>query len=194
MPRLALALVLILPAFASCFAGCSPSWEVVQASGPPSALHGLEHFVIRTDYSGTAVHGDRESVYATKELEDPEEQAHWAKAKQLMDAGVLDRIAQLSPQVRFELAKGERGSSKGPELLIEYLMIQPGYWGFFRKESIVTARMSFVVGGQVTDQIMAEAEVDPSKWNPTVVDRLANIGRQLGYCGAEFLNEAQSGE
>jgi len=194
MHKFALALILLAFAFATTLSGCSPSWDVVQASGPPSALQGLGDFVIRTDYSRTVVDGNHESVYVAEELEDPEQQEHWAKAKELMDAGVLERIAQLSPQVRFELAQGERGDAQGPEVLVEYLTIQPGYWGFFSKEAIVIARVSFVVDGQVTDQISVEAEVNASRYNPSVVDRLANIGRQIGYCGAQFLNEAQSGE
>jgi hypothetical protein len=180
---------------ASCLVGCGPSWDVVRASGPPSALLDAEHFVVKTDYSGTLVLGEREDDYVMG-IEDPEEQDHWVKAKKFMDDGFLEWATKYAPQVRFEAApeadaKSEGAKSEGPEILVEYLTIQPGYYGFFREEAIVTARISFLVGGIVTDRITMECDINSTKWNPTVVDRLANIGRQFGHGAAAYLNEAQ---
>jgi hypothetical protein len=186
MNRSAIALLFL----ASCLVGCGPSWDVVEVSGPPSALQGIEHFTVRTDYKGTLVDGDFEADYA-KEL-DPDDQDHWAKSKYLMDGGFLERVSKIAPNVSFEAAEGKRASTDGAELRVTYFTIQPGSWGFFIEEdSIVKARLAFFVGGEVTDAIDMECDASPSRWNPTIADRLANIGRQLGHGAAEFLNEAQ---
>lgn len=181
---------LAVAVLASFLVGCGPSWDVVRASGPPSALVGLEHFVVRTDYTGTLVLGEREDDYV-QGIEDPEEQDHWVKAKKFMDDGFLEWATKFAPQARFEAAPEGDAKSEGPEILVEYLTIQPGYYGFFREEAIVTARISFLVEGIVTDRITMECDINSTKWNPTVVDRLANIGRQLGHGAAAYINEAQ---
>jgi len=190
MHALRFPVVTILPLF-FCAIGCG-STTVIQRSGPPSALLPVAKIYVVSDLSTFTVEGESESAYVG-DL-DAEEVEDYEKAKEAMQTSLTENLQEEVPGVQViavppNAVPNEAGAAV---LTVKYLDVFPGYYGFGSDDAVVTAQLSFAVGGGVTDVVQIEADSDADRYRPTMMQRLSICGAEIGEEVGEFINESRA--
>lgn len=185
--NLALAFV-FLGAAAPTLTGCAP-YTVVQQSGPPSALQGVQQITVSFDWSQVQVLGKPEAAYLAEKT--PEEQADFQVIKQETDAAVLQGLQENGgPGVTFAAAAA--ADPAAPSVVVQYLEAQTGIYTYVvNLPSKVRTRFIWSRDGKVTDVIEARAMVSASVTTPSDHQRMGMVGRLLGKAAGKFVVKSQ---
>lgn len=188
--RLALAFVL-LGASAPTLSACQP-YTVVQQSGPPSALRGVQQIAIRFDWSQVRVLGKTEAEYLSEK--DAEEQADFQIIKQETDTAILEGLrGVVGASVVFSQAAPTDPAQ--PVVVVQYADVQTGiYTPVYSTPSKVLARFMWSRDGKVTDVIDTDASVGASLTTPSDHQRMGMVGKALGKNAGKFFVESQGGK
>jgi hypothetical protein len=188
--HLALALVL-LGAAAPTVAGCSP-YIVVQQSGPPSALQGVNAVAVRFDWSQVQVLGKTEAAYLAEKT--PEEQADFQVIKQETDAAILEGLqGSVGPGVTFSPTAPTDPAA--PAVVVQYAAVQTGiYTPVYSLPSKILTRFMWSRDGKVTDVIDTDATVGASLTTPSDHQRMGMAGKIIGRAAGKYFLEAQGGK
>lgn len=166
--------------------GCGPRWAVIQQSGPPSALVGIQAYKVTGRTEGLTVGGGTEQEHLADK--DAEQRVEWAADKQGMMAEFLAGLRLEGREFEFE--EGPAGEGE-PELIVDWVSIEPGVFSYvLNLPTHVTARLSFKVGGAVVDRIEITQSENATAFNASVGGRMRACGRRIGVVGGEFLHHA----
>lgn len=187
---LALAFVL-LGASAPTLAGCAP-YTVVQQSGPPSALQGVQQVAVSFDWSQVSVVGKTEAAYLSEKT--AEEQADFQVIKQETDAAILQGLqANAGAGVTFVIAAAGTDAAM-PAVAVQYAEVQTGIYTYVvNLPSKVRARFLWSRDGKVTDVIETRAMIGASVTTPSDHQRMGMAGKNLGRAAGKFFVNAQGG-
>lgn len=185
--HLALSLVL-LGAAAPTVAGCAP-YTVVQQSGPPSALQGVNAVAVRFDWSQVQVLGKTEAAYLAEKT--PEEQADFQVIKQETDAAILQGLQDtVGPGVAFSATAPTDPAA--PVVVVQYASVQTGiYTPVYSSPSKVQTRFMWSRDGKVTDVIDTRATIGASLTTPSDHQRMGMAGKAIGKAAGKFVLAAQ---
>ncbi len=184
-----LVLVALLGGAALVPGACTP-YTVVQQSGPPSALLGVQEVQVRFDWSQVRLLGKTEAEYLAEKS--AEEQQDFAKIKGETDAAILEGLAgEVGGGVRFVPGTTQPDPAT-PSVVVQYVDVQTGIYTFaFNMPSKLLARFMWAKGGQVTDVIDAKAMVGADITTPSDHQRMEMAGRSVGKAAGRFLLSAQ---
>lgn len=167
---------------------CTP-YTVVQQSGPPSALLGVQEVQVRFDWSQVRVLGKTEAEYLSEKS--AEDQQDFLKIKGETDAAILEGMASEAAGVRFVPGTTQPDPAT-PSVVVQYVDVQTGIFTYaFNMPSKLLARFMWAKGGQVTDVIDAKAMVGASITTPSDHQRMEMAGRSVGKSAGRFLLAAQ---
>ncbi len=185
--RLILTSALLVSA-APALTGCAP-YVIVQQSGPPSALKGVQQVTVRFDWSQVRVIGKSEAEYLAEKT--PEEQKDFLVIKGETDAAILQGLQQSVAGVRFAPG-GAEVDPQAPGLVVQYAEVQTGIYTFvYNTPSKVLARFIWSSGGKVSDVIDTQSTVGASMSTPSDHQRMEMVGRNLGKQAGKYVVKAQ---
>lgn len=169
---------------------CRP-YNVVQQSGPPSALKGVSDVAVKFDWSGVQVLGKSEAEYLSEK--DDEEKADFAKIKLETDAAILQGLQDNGGGARFAPV-AEGADPNAPQVVVQYGYVQTGiYTPVYSLPSKVTVRFHWSRDGKVTDVIEANTTIGASLTTPSDHQRMEMAGRNIGRAGGKFFVDSQGG-
>jgi hypothetical protein len=180
--------VVLLGAATPTLTGCAP-YTVVQQSGPPSALQGVQQVAVSFDWSQVSVLGKPEAAYLAEKT--PAEQQDFQVIKQETDAAILQGLQEHGgPGVSFTV--GPAADPAAPAVVVQYLEAQTGIYTYVvNLPSKVRTRFVWSRDGKVTDVIDTRAMVSASVTTPSDHQRMGMVGRLLGKAAAKFFVNAQ---
>lgn len=168
---------------------CAP-YNIVQQSGPPSALKGMSDVAVKFDWSQVKVLGKSEQEYLSEK--DDEEKADFAKIKQETDAAILQGLQENGGGARFAAAGAELDPN-APQVVVQYGYVQTGiYTPVYSLPSKVVTRFHWSRDGKVTDVIETQSTIGASLTTPSDHQRMEMAGRNIGRAGAKFFLDAQA--
>lgn len=181
-----------LLALAVLFVGCGPSWKVIRASGPPSALKDVNEVAIRFDYASMSVEGMNESEWVTqKSAEDVQYPNTWADLKGRLEAAVLEGLRDQVPLAQ------PLGPSVAPGVAVLTVQVHGFRLGKFvpvvLPPTVVQAGLVWQVGGQVADEIFVERSFPSSILAPSVFNHIGPVGQRIGETAGRFLISKRGG-
>jgi len=179
---------LLLGASTPTLAGCAP-YTVVQQSGPPSALQGVQQVAVSFDWSQVAVLGKTEAAYLSEKT--AEERADFQVIKQETDAAILQGLQEnAGPGVSF--TPGPAADAAAPAVVVQYMEVQTGIYTYVvNLPSKLRSRFLWSKGGQVTDVIEARAMVAAGITTPSDHQRMGMAGRSVGKAAGKFVVASQ---
>lgn len=172
--------------------GCSPPWQVVKQSGPPSALRGAGEVAVQFDYSEAYVGDTPMAEYvAEREVDEPDYANTMSELLGKFESFYMEGFTnnwQAAKQLPAEAAAaGEHVVAK-----VKVRFLQMGkYIPFALPATIVRAGVEWLVDGQSTDEIAIEAAHSPSLMQPSVFQHIGYVGQDLGSYSSQFLESAQ---
>jgi hypothetical protein len=186
--NLALAFV-VLGAVTPTLAGCAP-YKVVQQSGPPSALQGVQQVAVSFDWSQVQVAGKPEAAYLAEKS--AEEQQDFQTIKQETDAAVLEGMKDKGgPGVTFTV--GAAADPAAPSVVVQYMAVTTGiYTHVFNVPTKVQTRFQWSRDGKVTDIIETRAMVSAGITTPSDHQRMGMAGGMIGKAAGRFLVASQA--
>jgi hypothetical protein len=166
---------------------CGAPWKVLQQSGPPSALRGVQTLGVSFDYSRVSLDGqDEESFLAGKSEED---RAKFEEVKDQADEGFMARLPEVLPGVHIQPA----GGADEVTLTVQVTLLEQGkYAVFYAAPSVLKANLIFAVGGQVVDKIFVQTSVDATVYRPSILQRIGVAGYNLANAAARYFKESQT--
>jgi len=166
-------------------AGCGSAWTVVQQSGPPSALRGTNVIVAATDYAQANMDGlpAGQAIGALP----ADEQADVQNVLGEMQGVFVTELSARAP-VGVTAANGPAAPGE-TRVTMRVLDITRGGHGPFSAATALHVRLSFSVGGQVTDEIEITRQMKWSLTHPSAAQRLRLLVVQVARLGASFLED-----
>ena len=183
-----LVLVALLGGAALVSGACTP-YTVVQQSGPPSALLGVQEVQVRFDWSQVRVLGKAEAAYLAEKT--AEEQQDFMVIKGETDAAILQGLRGSAGGVSFAPG-GPEVDARAPALVVQYAEVETGIYTFvYNTPSKVLARFVWSSDGKVTDVIDTQSAVGASMTTPSDHQRMEMVGRNLGAMAGKYFAKAQ---
>ena len=179
----------LLGASAPTLGGCAP-YSVVQQSGPPSALQGVQQVAVSFDWSQVQVIGKSEAEYLSEKS--VEEQADFQVIKQETDAAILQGLQEnAGAGVTFAIAAAGADPA-APTVLVQHAEVQTGiYTHIVNLPSKARTRFIWSRDGKVTDVIETRAMVSAGLTTPSDHQRMGMVGRLLGKAAGKFFVNSQ---
>jgi hypothetical protein len=176
--------------------GCGVPWQVVQKSGPPSALRGVSAVAVSFDYTGMMVGGmggdkPEPQWVAEKSAEEPNYVQTWTDLKSKWETAYMEGLAANSP-VPVTRSTGTAVGADAADVVIQLNRLQIGkYMVVAAKASAVDVTNNWSRGGQLVDVIRTRAAITPSAIQPSIFQHVAYMGKASGKVSAKFLKKAQ---
>lgn len=166
---------------------CGAPWKILQQSGPPSALRGVQTLGVSFDYSRVSLGGQDEEAWLAGKSE--EDRAKFQEVKDKADEGFMLRLPEVLGGVTVQPA----GGADEVTLTVEYTMLEQGkYAVFYAAPTVLKANLVFAVGGQVVDKIFVQTSVDASVYRPSILQRIGVAGYNLANVAARYFKESQT--
>ncbi|HEY3444864.1 MAG TPA: hypothetical protein VGK67_00815 [Myxococcales bacterium] len=168
--------------------GCGPSWKVLRASGPPSALAAAKDVAVAYDYSQMQVEGRPEQEWvATKTAQEPNYPTTWTDLKAKFEGAVLEGLQKEYPSAHT--------AQVGVDSVVMVVQVQKFKMGkfipFVLPPTVIEASLIWQVGGQPTDEISLVRQFPSSIYNPSVFTHIGPVGQAIGHAGGKYLAQTQ---
>jgi hypothetical protein len=166
-------------------ASCGPPWRVIVQSGPPSALTGVTALTMSVDSSALVVNGKPMQQVIAEEPDFPQ-------AVQNMEAGFMTIFTQQAgvPVTPMQTPPGPQEV----RVVARFTEVDPGkYAVIYRRNTVLTAHIMFIMNGQVVDEIQTVRQAEASLSQPSIIQRMGIAGRLTGELAAKFFRRAQQG-
>lgn len=182
-PRALVPLVLALVALTG--VACGPPYQILQQSGPPSALAGASAMAIEYDYSQIAISDKRMSEQQWLDSREKEEHRKtYLETKDSANTGIIEGLTNKIQGVQFSAGT----ATSGVQIKVIYTEWEEGvYAGVVAWPSKITARVQFSKDGAVTDEILVHVEETASLYTPAPQQRLHTCGKRIGELAAHYI-------
>jgi len=169
-------------------AGCGAPWTVVTRSGPPSALRGANPLVADADFTQATMDGVpiAQAIGALPANEQSDVQTMLADLQQTF-------ITELASDVPVQVVTSNGPLAPGEvRVTMRAIDIARGGHSPFSPPSSLTVRISFSVGGQITDEVEMTRRMNWAVTRPSAARRLRGLATQMAQMGARFFRREQS--
>lgn len=179
------ALVPVLLAIGLLATACVPPYQIIQQSGPPSALAGATAMTIDYDYSQIAISDKRMSEQQWLDTREKEEHRKtYLETKESANTGVVEGLSAKIQGVQFAIG----AAASGIQIKVIYTEWEEGvYAGVVAWPSKITARVQFLKDGTLTDEILIHVEEVASLYTPAPQQRLHTCGKKIGELAAHYI-------
>lgn len=177
----------MLLAIACFMVACAP-YKVIQRSGPPSALAGMDTLYVQFDYSRVQISSDRMSEAQWLETREKEQHRNtYLETKNSANTGIL---GGLSNKLEINVAEGAAPAG-AVQATVTYLEWEEGlYAKVVAWPSRVVAHVIFSIDGEVVDEIKVASQEQSTLIMVTPQQRISVIGKRLGQNTARFIAKA----
>lgn len=164
---------------------CMPPYQIIQQSGPPSALAGATAMAVEYDYSQIAISDKRMSEQQWLDSREKDEHRKtYLETKDSANTGILEGLTAKIQGVQFSAGT----AASGIQIRIIYTEWEEGvYAGVVAWPSKITARVQFSKDGAVTDEILVHVEEAASLYTPAPQQRLHTCGKRIGELAAHYI-------
>ncbi len=164
---------------------CMPPYQIIQQSGPPSALAGATAMAVEYDYSQIAISDKRMSEQQWLDSREKEEHRKtYLETKESANTGVVEGLAAKIQGVQFSTGT----AASGVQIKVIYTEWEEGvYAGVVAWPSKITARVQFLKDGALTDEILIHVEEVASLYTPAPQQRLHTCGKKIGELAAHYI-------
>jgi hypothetical protein len=179
------ALVPLLLAIGLLATACVPPYQIIQQSGPPSALAGATAMTIDYDYSQIAISDKRMSEQQWLDTREKEEHRKtYLETKESANTGIVEGLSAKIQGVQFAIG----AAASGVQIKVIYTEWEEGvYAGVVAWPSKITARVQFLKDGTLTDEILIHVEEVASLYTPAPQQRLHTCGKKIGELAAHYI-------
>ena len=166
---------------------CSPTWTVLQQSGPPSALRGLTSLGVAFDAS--ALVPDNPHIDDTTTHTTGNSDAHRLVTR--MNHDFLEALQIRLPTIEVVLMQAIPTQQR-PLLTLRYVEMDVGAYSFLSaRDARVHAEISVSIEGETVDAIASTATTHPTIYTPSAAERLRLCAEHLARQVARYINQAQ---
>jgi hypothetical protein len=168
------------------FGSACRRYEVIQQSGPPSALQGVNNIAVTYDYSQIAISDKRMSEAQWLETREKDEHRNtYLETKDSANTGVVTGLTSKLGGVTVTAGEAAPGAIQATVVYEEW---EEGmYAAVVAWPSKITARIVFSIDGQVLDEIRVRTQETASIYTPAPQQRLHTCGKRLGEVTAEYI-------
>ncbi|HJK95113.1 MAG TPA: hypothetical protein RMH85_25570 [Polyangiaceae bacterium LLY-WYZ-15_(1-7)] len=169
--------------------GCGPPWQVIQQSGPPSALRGAQQVSVATDFSQLMIRNrtlDQEMA-----ARDPNEQAAMQEVINVMDQNFRQ---ELSLRLGVPVVPAQGPPQPGEvRVVARWTYMDMGkYAVIYARDTDLRTRLVWSVGPQVVDEIEVRAVRNADRYHPAIVQRVGAAAQVTAQLAARFFQAEQN--
>ncbi|MEL6185089.1 MAG: hypothetical protein AAFU79_10730 [Myxococcota bacterium] len=172
---------------------CAAPYQVVQQSGPPSALRNLETTIVAFDYSRMIVEGMSLDAWMKKKTaEDAEYPKTWLDLQGRWEEAFRLGFSETGNTVEAGTLESQPTAGQC-KLVVRVLTFTMGkYFVVSATATRMDTEMDFVVGPDVTDIIALQAAQQAGAFNPSVFQHVKPVGQALGRNAGKFFADSQN--
>lgn len=165
---------------------CFKRYQVIQQSGPPSVLAGVNELYVAYDYSQIAISDKRMSEQQWLDTREKDEHRQtYLETKESANTGFVEGLQKKMAGVK--LFEGQAPAGKIQATVVYEEWEEGMYAGVVAWPSKITARVEFSKDGQTLDVIRVATKEDASLATPAPQQRLHTCGQRLGMFTAEYI-------
>jgi len=169
---------------------CGKPYKPLKVSGPPSALQGKTEFVVKSSYDNLRIGAKTEEEYLAEKKDVTKDK--FDGDKRGMEEAFIGRLATESGYTVSE-AQAENGEKV--LITIDWFFIEPGFYvGVMARPTVVKAKLSFVVGGEVKDEIEVQASQQADIYHPSSGQRMRDCAHRIAKITARFYKDLNEGQ